>query len=188
MNVVERKRLARLAARARRAELVTETASRCASEHLVQLVKDRAPRVVAGYMPIGSEMDPTQALRDLLPTTAIALPVTLDAGLALVFREWTPGSAMSRSKFGVMVPAEGKLLSPDLVIVPMLAFDRFGHRLGYGGGYYDRTLEEFRSCRSVLAVGFAHSGQEVDMLDTESTDQPLDVIVTEKGIQRPDAS
>ena len=87
--------------------------------------------------------------------------------------------------FGALVPAKGDWIVPEVLIVPLLAFDRRGYRLGYGGGYYDRTLEVLRARGPVTAIGFAFAAQEVDEVPIEATDQPLDLIVTERGIIRP---
>jgi 5-formyltetrahydrofolate cyclo-ligase len=81
-----------------------------------------------------------------------------------------------------MIPEEGAWLEPQVLIVPMLAWDRRGYRLGYGGGFYDRTLEGLRAKGPVLAIGFAFAAQEVEAVPTEPTDQRLDAVVTEKGV------
>jgi len=84
--------------------------------------------------------------------------------------------------FGAQIPAVEDFFDPEIVIVPLLAFNRTGGRLGYGGGFYDRTLEQLRVRRATLAIGFAFAGQEIDDLPLEPTDQPLDLIVTETGV------
>jgi 5-formyltetrahydrofolate cyclo-ligase len=85
-------------------------------------------------------------------------------------------------EFGARIPAEGAWLEPEVLIVPLLAWDRRGYRLGYGGGFYDRTLERLRSRHPTLAVGFAFAAQEVPEVPTEPVDQPLDAIITEEGV------
>lgn len=99
----------------------------------------------------------------------------------MVFRDWSPEAPLEEGAFGVMVPAGGREVVPDLLIVPLLAFDARGYRLGYGGGFYDRTLEVLRRDGQVRAVGFAYSAQFQPDLPLEPTDQPLDEIVTETG-------
>ena len=89
---------------------------------------------------------------------------------------------MIPGQFGAKVPVELAYFEPEILIVPLLAFDRRGGRLGYGGGFYDRTLEMLRARRATLAIGFAFAGQEVDQTPLEDTDQPLDLIVTEAGV------
>ena len=86
--------------------------------------------------------------------------------------------------FGAKVPALLDWVDPEILIVPLVAFDRYGGRLGYGGGFYDRTLQQLRAARATLAIGFAYSAQEADDLPLEPTDQPLDMIVTETGVIR----
>ena len=84
--------------------------------------------------------------------------------------------------FGAAIPEVGDWMTPEIVIVPLVAFDRAGGRLGYGGGFYDRTLEGLRAARPTLAIGFAYAGQEAEGLPLEATDQPLDMVVTEAGV------
>jgi len=92
---------------------------------------------------------------------------------------------MVMGTFGAMIPATGDWIEPEVLIVPLLAFDRRGFRLGYGGGFYDRTIEALRAKGPVTAIGFAFAAQEVDEVPTEPTDQRLDLIVTEQGVIRP---
>jgi 5-formyltetrahydrofolate cyclo-ligase len=99
----------------------------------------------------------------------------------LKFREWGPGVAMVAGDFGALIPAEGAWVTPQVVIVPLLAFDARGFRLGYGGGFYDRTLQGLRAKGPVLAIGFAFEAQEVDAVPIDAFDQKLDLVVTEKG-------
>jgi len=88
---------------------------------------------------------------------------------------------MTDGPFGVSVPAVSELLIPSIIILPLLAYDTHGHRLGYGGGFYDRTLEVLRNHGPILAVGFAYSAQQIDRVPVASTDQPMDAVVTENG-------
>ena len=90
---------------------------------------------------------------------------------------------MLEGEFGALIPAEGAWIEPEVLIVPLLAFDARGFRLGYGGGFYDRTLEGLRARRPTLALGFAFAAQEMDEVPIEDTDQPLDAIVTETGVR-----
>ena len=108
----------------------------------------------------------------------MALPETTPRGNPLIFRLWEPGCVMVPERFGTARP-DGATISPDLFLVPLLAFDRAGGRLGYGGGYYDRTLPLY-PCRP--AWGFAYAAQEVDKLPLEPHDHQLDAIVTEAGV------
>jgi 5-formyltetrahydrofolate cyclo-ligase len=116
---------------------------------------------------------------------ALAVPVIEAKGLPLRFRSWVPGVAVVRGPFGVEVPAEGDWVEPDLLVVPLLAFDGAGHRLGYGAGFYDRTLAGLRARRRVVALGFAYAAQQVDAVPRDATDARLDAVVTEDGTIRP---
>ncbi len=140
----------------------------------------QCPRL-AGYMPLRTEIDPLPAMAAHQGT--VCVPVIMGAGQPLRFREWSPGSAMIPGEFGAAIPAEGAWVVPQVLIVPLVGFDARGYRLGYGGGFYDRTLEGLRARGPVLAVGFAFSAQEMDEVPIEPTDQKLDVIVTERGVR-----
>jgi 5-formyltetrahydrofolate cyclo-ligase len=115
----------------------------------------------------------------------VGVPVITGKGLPLQFRLWEPDCAMIAGPFGAQVPATGDWMTPQILIVPLVAFSRTGGRLGYGGGFYDRTLESLRARGPVLAIGFAYAAQEDPDLPLEPTDQPLDLIVTEQGIIAP---
>jgi 5-formyltetrahydrofolate cyclo-ligase len=137
--------------------------------------------VLAGYMPMRSEIDPLPAMA--AHRGVVGVPVIPGPAMALRFREWTPGCALMAGQFGALIPAEGAWVEPAVLIVPMLAFDARGYRLGYGGGFYDRTLEGLRARRPTLAVGFAFAAQEVDEVPIDAYDQQLDVVVTEEGVR-----
>jgi 5-formyltetrahydrofolate cyclo-ligase len=111
------------------------------------------------------------------------VPVIQAAGRPLLFSRWTPGCDMIEGPFGARIPAVTELVEPEILIVPLVAFDASGGRLGYGGGFYDRTLAQLRARRATLAIGFAFAAQEAEALPLEPTDQPLDMIVTETGIR-----
>lgn len=137
---------------------------------------------LAGYMAMRTEMDPTAAMEEAAAHGPVGVPVILGVGQALMFRQWTPGCAMVAGEFGAAIPADGDWIEPEIVVVPLVAFDRTGGRLGYGGGFYDRTLEQLRAKRPTLAIGFAYADQEDRALPLEPTDQPLDLIVTDQGV------
>lgn len=140
---------------------------------------------LAGYMAMRTEIDPTCAMEEAAAHGPVGVPVIIGAGQPLQFRLWEPDSAMINGEFGAMIPQSGDWMTPQIVIVPLVAFDRNGGRLGYGGGFYDRTLEELRAAQPTLAIGFAYAAQEDQDLPLEPTDQPLDLIVTEQGIITP---
>ncbi len=137
---------------------------------------------LAGYWPIRSEIDPRPAMAEAAAYGPVGVPVIIAAGQPLKFSRWEPGMAMREGPFGARVPAVGDFFEPEILIVPLVAFDLRGGRLGYGGGYYDRTLELLRGRGAVLAIGFAYDVQQVEDLPLEPTDQSMDMIVTESRI------
>lgn len=137
---------------------------------------------VSGFMPINSEIDPLPAMAEAAAYGPVGVPVIRSKGQPLVFSRWTPEAAMVEGPFRALVPATEDLMVPEIVIVPLVAFDRNGGRLGYGGGFYDRTLEGLRARGPVLAVGFAFGAQEAEGLPLEPTDQPLDMVITEADV------
>ena len=159
---------------------------RAACAHLDALLSD-LPRggVVAGYMPIRTEISPLPVMAALARRgVPVCVPVIRGEGRALVFSRWSPGSAMVDGPFGAAVPRDEELLVPEILITPLLAFDARGHRLGYGGGFYDRTFAVLRQGGGAIGIGFAYDAQERDDLPVEPTDQPLDALVTETGARR----
>ncbi len=135
----------------------------------------------AGYWPIRSEVDARPMMRHLQAMGLTgALPVVLAKEQPLGFRRWAPGDPLEEGAFGVSTPlAKAAAIRPDLLLVPLLAYDREGNRLGYGAGYYDRTLAALRRAGEVLCVGLAFAGQRIDRIPVEPDDEPLDWIVTE---------
>ncbi len=150
-----------------------------AAEILADVLSAHQGKALAGYMPMRTEIDPLPAMS--AHQGVVGVPVIIAAATPLKFREWGPGVAMVAGDFGALIPAEGAWVTPQVVIVPLLAFDTRGFRLGYGGGFYDRTLQRLRAKGPVLAIGFAFAAQEVDAVPTDDFDQRLDLIVTEAG-------
>lgn len=147
---------------------------------LLREILARPAHRVASVWPLVGEVD----LRPLCHALSAAgrqvlLPETTPKGSPLIFRQWTPASIMSVGRFGTSHP-EGEIDIPDLVLVPFLAFDSFGYRLGYGGGYYDRTL----AALNVSAIGFGFAGQQLDLVPHGPYDVPVPMIVTERGVIR----
>tara|TARA_R110000850_G_scaffold32307_3_gene88927 strand:+ start:3422 stop:3991 length:570 start_codon:yes stop_codon:yes gene_type:complete len=136
-------------------------------------------RTIAGYLPIGSEANPTHAMRVLARDNRICVPVVTARGAPLRFREWWPDCPLEKGAFGVPVPTEGGWRVPDVLILPMVGFDAGGGRLGYGGGYYDRTLA---GMGDALAIGFALEAQRVEAIPQERTDITLPYIITDAGV------
>ena len=135
--------------------------------------------IVAGFWPIQDEIDIRPLLVALhMSGHPIALPVTGRRGEVLVFRAWTPGEPLAPGRFGTSHPT-GEDRTPDIVLVPLLAFDRQGNRLGYGGGFYDRTLALLPGA---LRIGCAFAAQELDSVPHGPYDQRLHAVVTEAGL------
>lgn len=148
-----------------------------AADRLAAVLGGHGGAVLSGYLPMRTEIDPLPAMAGHVGP--VCVPVTPPRGNPLRFRAWTPDCALEAGPFGAMVPVAGDWLEPSLLIVPLLAFDRRGYRLGYGGGYYDRTLQALRATGPRLAIGYAFAAQEVDEVPIDPTDQPLDMIVTD---------
>lgn len=141
-----------------------------------------ANAAVSGFWPIGAEIDVRPLLLSLSSSGhAAALPVVMGRGQPLVFRAWKDGDAMGVGPFGIREPLDSAAeIVPQVLLVPLLAFDRAGYRLGYGGGFYDRTLADLRSRGDVVAIGVAWAGQEVPHVPHDNYDQRLDWILTER--------
>ena len=137
---------------------------------------------IAGYLPIKTEIDPLSAMEEASSHSLVGVPVIQGSAKPLKFSRWEPGCYLKKGPFGVQIPVNSNYLVPEVLIIPMVAFDRNGGRLGYGGGFYDRTLEYLRSRHATLAIGFAYSEQEFENLPLEPTDQKLDIIITEREI------
>lgn len=176
----------RAAARARRASAARASAG--FAETIAGYADDlglSANAVVASYWPLGSEADPRPLARVLAARGhTILLPCLSANDTPLVFRQWREGDVLSPGRHGAGEPAgDAPQLVPDVVFVPLLAFDARGSRLGQGGGHYDRTLAALRARGRVIAIGIAYADQEVNPLPKEAHDQPLDMVLTERGIR-----
>jgi len=150
------------------------------------LVVEQGRKIVAGYYPINDELDSRPLMEGLSSQgLTLALPMTPPAPSPMRFLEWMPGDPLEEARFGVMTPpASSPELDPDIVLVPLLAFDGAGHRLGYGAGYYDRTLAALRGRGRVTAIGLAFAEQEMAALPHDVRDQRLDWVVTQAGARR----
>ena len=144
---------------------------------------------VAAYWPLKYEIDVRPILYDLAAQgVATALPVMNDNTSLQSFRRWFPGDRLVDAAFGVKEPHPRRTDAvPDLIIVPLLGFDAHGNRIGYGGGYYDRTLHSLRACGIVDAIGVGYEEQECDKIPTNPSDEPLDLILTDKRVLIPTA-
>ena len=142
----------------------------------------RPNAVISSYYQRGSEMEMTVLNQALVQEGYdLALPVVLGRGHPLAFRRYRPGDPLTKGVLEVMEPlSTAPIVVPRILLVPLLAFDRQGNRLGYGGGYYDRTVALFRREATIQAIGIAFAGQEMAMTPVGGTDAPLDWIVTER--------
>ena len=144
----------------------------------------KKPGVIAVYKAVGAEMDPRPLVENMIKLGwRIALPACEALDAPVVFRAFAPGDRLAPDAAEMAAPlASAQELHPDIVITPLLAFDRHGHRLGQGGGYYDRTLASLRAeAQPPKVVGLAFSRQEVDRVPTNDHDQKLDAVLTELG-------
>ncbi len=139
--------------------------------------------VISGFAAIRDEINPSPLMTWLhAEGVRLALPVMQGRGKPLLLRSWSPGDAMAPAAWGIAEPLDDKPeVDPDVVLVPLLAFDASGYRLGYGGGFYDRTLNKLRKMKPVVAVGLAYDEQRVDAVPVESYDEKLDWVLTPSG-------
>lgn len=156
--------------------------SLAAARHLENWLRQRRSGALIGlYWPIRDEAD-ALGLMDLYAAT-YALPVVTGRSQPLVFRQWARGDALVGGDYNIPRPADSALLvQPDILIVPLAAFDATGRRMGYGGGFYDRTIAGLRNLKSVTTIGFAFAAQEVAQVPIDEFDQRLDAVVTEKAL------
>ena len=185
----DEKQALRAVLRARRAKAARSAGAAAAdlAERFLQAVPVPPGAVVAGYLPIGDEIDVCPLLRRLAGQGCrIALPAVTGRRAPLAFRQWEEGGRLVDGPFGTREPPAGTPeLLPGVLILPLVAFDRRGYRLGYGGGYYDRTLAVLRRREKALAVGVGFATQEVAAVPRGRHDQRLDWIVTEREAIEP---
>ena len=143
-------------------------------------------KTVSGFFPYQSEIDTRPLLGKLAGEGwTTCLPIVIANGQPLQFRRWLPGEPTVPGVWGIPRPPESSPeLEPDVLIIPMLAFVRQGYRLGYGGGFYDRTLEKLRATKKIIAIGVAYAAQEVSDVPHGTHDQPLDYVLTERAVIR----
>lgn len=182
-SLTDRKTAARKAAFARRK--LAHDAGTGTAAHLSSFLAGHRGVPLAGYMPMRTEIDPLPAMEEAAAHGPVGVPVIMGAGQPLKFCIWEPGVDLIAGEFGAMIPASGDWMTPEIVIVPLVAYDLNGGRLGYGGGFYDRTLEQLRAVQATLAIGFAYAEQQANDLPLEPTDQPLDLLITQNGTTTP---
>ena len=162
---------------------LAETARQRLKETGLDFLERTSPGIVSGFHPYGSEID-CRALMHRLAGEGwtTCLPVVTGPAKPLIFREWGRDEPLEDGAWDIPVPTEDAAeVEPEVLLVPLLAFDGAGYRLGYGGGFYDRTLELARSERGIVAIGVAFSGQKVKAVPHGDLDEPLDWMLTEVG-------
>jgi len=151
--------------------------------HLIAALAPHEGKVLSGYWPMRDEADPRPAMK--AHDGPVCLPVVPGKAVPLVFRQWN-GEALVPGSFGTSHPPDSQpVLRPQVLIVPLAGFDRQGNRIGYGGGYYDRTLQLLRETGDVTAIGLAFAVQELPEIPAEPFDEVLDLIVTDRGVIHP---
>jgi 5-formyltetrahydrofolate cyclo-ligase len=140
--------------------------------------------IVSGFMPLKSEINPLPLLQKLGEAGArLALPAIAGRGKPLMMRAWQFGAPLDRGQWGIREPKpDAPEVEPDILLVPLLAFDRAGYRLAYGAGYYDMTIHRLRALKPIIAVGIAFAAQEVPKIPTTPRDERLDLVLTERQL------
>lgn len=164
---------------------VTEAQAKAFPVHLAEaggaFAAERGAKLASAFWSIKDEVATLPLLEGLAAREiATALPVMRGFGKPLEFRLWAPGAPLAEAKWGIREPLPAPEVFPDLVFVPLLAFDRAGNRLGYGAGFYDRTLARLRQRQQIAAVGVAYAVQEFAAIPAESYDQKLDYVLTDR--------
>jgi len=140
--------------------------------------------IVSGFMPLKTEINPIPLMKKLAEQGArLALPAIAGRGKPLIMRAWAFGDAFKAGQWGIREPVpEAPEVHPDILIVPLACFDRKGHRIGYGAGYYDMTIHALRARKAVIAVGIAFAAQEIPSVPATERDERLDLVLTEREV------
>jgi len=176
-------RIAALARRSALGEATRAAAARSLAQHAFPL--PIAPgSIIAGYSPIRSEIDPVPLMQSLAAQGAqLALPVIIARDEPLMFRVWDAANSLVAGSLGILEPPpEAPQLMPDILLVPLAAFDRAGHRIGYGAGHYDRTFAQLRAIKPFTAIGLAFDTQEIETIPMQPHDVALDYMLTETRV------
>lgn len=186
MNLPDKKtlRAEKIAARNRIDAETSKTAAVVLARHMLEALPREG--IVAGYYSTRGEIGMHETLAELSERGhALGLPVVTAPDQPLLFRRWRIDHPLVMGQFGISVPPESEpQLMPDIVIVPLVAFDANGHRLGYGAGFYDRTMAALRRKKNTLFVGAAYALQQMEAIPADPHDEKLDMVVTEKGVIR----
>lgn len=173
-----------LARRARATPAMRRQAERRLPELAEAIARISRRGTVGGFMAFRGEFDILPLMAALARAgRRVAIPQVTGKSEPLTFRRWAPGDAFRAGTYGIREPLEGReRVDPDIYLVPLAAFDRRGYRIGYGGGFYDRTLAAAAARKSIVTIGIAYSSQEVPTVPAEAHDIPLDAIFTERGL------
>ena len=186
LAVDSEKKALRKAMKACRAEAYARlgaAAGQLIGEHGIAFSGPPPRAVISAFLAIGEEIDPMPLITRLAGEgCTIALPVMEGKGKPLVFRAWAPGEPLAETMWGIREPLPtAAVVEPDVVLGPLLAFDARGYRLGYGGGFYDRTLHRLRALKPVISIGLAYDEQRVDAVPHLDYDERLDWVLTPSG-------
>ena len=186
-SIAHKKKELREGALARRDALSADYRQR-AAETIADLafpVPVPAGAIVSGFFPMKTEISPLPLMRKLAAAGAkLALPRIVGRGHALSMRGWNFGEELVPGQWGIREPApDAPEVAPDILLVPFAAYDRAGYRVGYGAGYYDRTIAMLQEKKKVVTVGFGCAAQEVDACPVEEHDKRLDFVLTEQGLR-----
>lgn len=187
MSVARDKQALRAEMRAQRSA-IPAAEREAAAARIAEIAEERGAfrgrPLISGYLPLAAELSPLPLLTKAREAgCTLAVPVVKGRDMALAFVIWTPDIPLGWSPHGTQEPLEpGEEVRPDLLLVPLLAFDDAGERLGFGGGYFDRTIAALRAAGRVTVVGLAYAVQQIDAVPHESHDQRLDAVLTERGI------
>lgn len=186
LSLSQQKQTQRDAAFAARATMAAEGAGDAAASRFLKEFIALDGETISLYWPLGTELDTISLLHALHERgVACALPVVEQKDQPLFFRKWEPDTVLEPGAFKVLVPAKtAPYVTPTMVITPLLAFDARGYRLGYGGGFYDRTLAKLKREGNCTAVGFAYAAQEVAQVVTDRHDHRLDWVVTDQYVRK----
>jgi 5-formyltetrahydrofolate cyclo-ligase len=161
------------------------TAALVVREHALAGLPLERRETIGGYWPIGTEMDVRPVLTALHDRGHVCALPYAHGRQPLSFHPWRPSDPLKRGTFGILMPDHTlPEVTPDVLLMPLLAFDQWGNRLGYGAGYYDRTIAAIRRHKALRTVGIAYAAQEVDKVPADDFDQPLEWVITEKGVRR----
>ena len=186
-TLTDKKKLARIAAMQVRKIAHAEWSGRAPlalAAHAFPVAPTVSQKIISGFFPYQSEIDTRLLLGKLAGDGwTTCLPIVIANGEPLLFRRWLPGEPTVPGVWGIPRPPEtSPELEPDVLIIPLLAFNRKGFRLGYGGGFYDRTLEKLRTLKKIIAIGVAYAAQELDDVPHGGHDQPSNYIMTEREV------